>query len=97
VFIVLIVLLIVLIALNIKATYVMISSSYYDLNQKLIQLLLIWLLPGLGAILILSLANEIKTEKVTTDLRDHGGNGDGHVRPDNSSIQSESSDADGSD
>lgn len=83
----LIVLLLIVAALNLKATYVLAHSFCYDSKQKLFQFVLVWLLPIIGAILVLTILRETPTEKVTTDLSDRGGNGDGHIRLDNYSSE----------
>lgn len=81
---VLFLLLAIVIAINIKVVVVLVHSPYYSPKQKLFQLALVWLLPILGAALVWSLAIDTRTERVTTDLQDRGGNDDGHIRLDNS-------------
>ena len=83
--------------LNVKAMLVLFRSPYYDTKQKIFQLGLVWLVPILGAVLVWSLATDTKTERVTTDLKDRSGNDDGHIRLDNSSLESGGGDAGGSD
>lgn len=94
---VLLTLLAIVAAINVKATLVLARSSYYDPKQKLFQLALVWLLPIVGAVLVWSLATDTKTERVTTDLQDRVGNDDGHIRLDNSSFEGGSGEAGGGD
>ena len=84
-------------ALNVKATLDLARSSYYSPKQKLFQLALVWLIPIVGAVLVWSLAVDSKTERVTTDLKDRGGNDDGHIRLENSSFEGGGGDAGGGD
>ncbi len=81
--IVLLILVATIMALNIKATWVLARSSYYDKRQKLFQLALIWLFPVLGAILVWSLAADCSGERINSDLSDRIGNDDGNVLFDN--------------
>jgi uncharacterized membrane protein YgcG len=73
-------------ALNAKATLVLSRSPYYGAKQKLFQLVLVWLLPIVGAVLVWSLATDTKSQRFTTDLQDRGGFDDGHMRFDDSSF-----------
>lgn len=67
------------VAINLKATHVLARSSYYSQKQKIIQLVLVWGLPVIGAILVWSLAAETTSTQITTDLQDHAGYDDGHI------------------
>ena len=80
-YLVLIVIAILLLALNIKATLVLVRSPRYNLLQKWLQCALIWFIPIIGALLVLSLAKDEPTERVTTDLTDSIGL-DGYKIPD---------------
>jgi hypothetical protein len=62
------VLLVSIIVLNFYATAVLFRSSSYDILQKWLQLLLVWVLPIIGATLVLSLAKDTKRRKVKTSL-----------------------------
>lgn len=81
--IVLLILVAIIFALNIKATWVLAHSSYYDKRQKLFQLALVWLFPVLGAILVWSLATDPSNERITSDSSDRFGNDDGNIWLDN--------------
>ena len=86
--IVLLILVAVILVVNVKATWILVRSSYYDARQKLFQLVLVWLIPILGAILVWSLATDSAGKRVTTDLSDRFGNSnDGDVRLDNYSSE----------
>lgn len=85
--IVLLILVAIILALNVRATWVSVRSSYYDKKQKLFQLALVWLVPVLGAILVWSLAADSSGERITTDLSDRLGNDDGNIRQDNYSSE----------
>jgi hypothetical protein len=85
--IVLLILVAIILVLNVKATWVLVRSSYYDAKQKLFQLALVWLLPVLGAILVWSLATDSSSKRNTTDLSDRFGNDDGNIRLDNYSSE----------
>jgi len=78
--IVLLILVVIVSALNIKATLVLARSQYYETKQKLVQLALVWLIPVLGAILVWGLATDSPGERITTDLTDHLGIDDGNLR-----------------
>lgn len=86
----------VILALNIKATLLLTHSSYYDAKQKVLQLALVWLVPVLGAILVWSLATDTPRGRFTTDLRNYSGNDDGYIRSDSSASEIEGGDAGGS-
>lgn len=87
----------IVLALDIKATWLLNRSSYYDANQKMLQLALIWLVPVVGAILVWSLTANTPKRRFTTDLRDHTGNDDGWIRSDSSASDIGGGDAGGSD
>ena len=78
---VLIMLALLLLALNIKAMLVLVRSPRYARMQKWLQIVLIWLVPYLGALLVWSLAKDTPTSRVTTDLTDNIGL-DGYKIPD---------------
>lgn len=80
-FAVLILLVLLLVALNSYATYALVHSLRYDRRQKLLQFLLVWFVPIVGALLVWSLARDKHTGRVTTDLTDRAGL-DGHKIPD---------------
>lgn len=84
-------------ALDIKATLLLNRSSYYDANQKMLQLALIWLVPVFGAILVWSLTAEPPKRRLTTDLRDYAGSDDGGIRSDSSAADMGGGDAGGND
>jgi hypothetical protein len=85
--IVLLILVAIILALNVNATWVLVRASYYDTRQKLFQLVLIWLIPILGAILVWSLATDSSGKRATTDLTDGSGSDDGDIRLDNYSSE----------
>lgn len=87
----------IVLALNIKATLLLNGSTYYAANQKMLQLVLIWLVPVLGAILVWSLTANTPKRRFTTDLRNHAGNDDGWIRPDSSASDIAGGDASGGD
>lgn len=87
----------IVLALDIKATWLLSRSSYFDANQKILQLVLIWLVPVLGAVLVWTLTANIPKRRFTTDLRDHAGNDDGWIRPDSSASDIGGGDVGGSD
>lgn len=72
-------------ALNAWASLVAIRSPRYENYQKRLQVLLIWLVPVVGAILVWSLANDVLSKKITTDLGDRSGFDDGTIRLEDSS------------
>ena len=86
--IVLLILVAIILVLDVRATWVLVRSSYYDAKQKLFQLVLVWLIPVLGAILVWSLAADSSGKRTTTDLSDRFGNDDGNIRLDNYSSNS---------
>lgn len=69
----LIVLAVLLVSLNIAATYVLVRSQRYDRRQKLFQAILVWLAPVVGSLLVWSLARDKNTSRITTDLADRDG------------------------
>ena len=69
--------------LNAWASLVAIRSPRYDNNQKWLQVLLIWLLPIVGAILVWSLAHDAQSKQMTTDLSNQSGFDDGAIRLEN--------------
>lgn len=71
-----------LVALNIKATLALAKSSRYEKKQKQLQVALIWFVPFIGSLLVLSLVNDSPGTRVTTDLADRGAAADGHKIPD---------------
>jgi hypothetical protein len=85
--IVLLILVAIVLALNVRATWVLAHSSCYGKRQKLIQYALVWLVPVLGAMLIWSLAADFSVERITTDLSDRFGNDDGNIRLENYSSE----------
>lgn len=87
----------IVLALDIKATLLLNRSVYYDANQKMLQLALIWLVPFFGAILVWSLTANTPKRRFTTDLRDQAGNDDGWIRHDTSASDIGGGDAGGSD
>ncbi len=72
---------ILLLGLNCKATHVLVTSPRYDFKQKFFQLALVWLLPVVGALLVWSLAKDAQAYPTTTDLTDREGL-DGYKIPD---------------
>ena len=70
-----------LVGLNSAATYVLVRSQRYDRRQKILQALLVWLIPVIGALLVWSLARDTNANRVTTDLTDRAGL-DGYKIPD---------------
>ena len=87
----------VVLALNIKATWLLNRNAYYDANQKIFQLALIWLVPILGAVLVWSLTADAPQGRFTTDLSDHVGYDDGKIRSDSAAFDIGGGDAGGSD
>ena len=75
------------VALNAYATAVLIRSSFYDARQKWYQLLVVWLLPLIGAVLVSSLARDTKSRRLGGDLRNRNGFDDGDARLDNYSSE----------
>jgi hypothetical protein len=75
--------LLIIIGINVIATVAVVRSSRYDKHQKWTQVAVIWFIPVLGGVLAWTLARDTKTERTTLDLRDRGGNDDGHIRLDN--------------
>ena len=57
-----------IIVLNIYATVVLFRSYCYEIKQKWLQILLVWVLPIIGASLVLSLAKDSKAKKVKISL-----------------------------
>ena len=66
------------VGLNLFATFLVARSDRYETSQKLWQAAVIWFFPIIGAVLAWSLAKDSPSERVTTDLRDHLGSGDGY-------------------
>jgi hypothetical protein len=67
--------------LNAAATFVLVRSGRYDRGQKILQTLLVWLVPIAGALLVWALARDTNASRTTMDLTD--GNGlDGYKIPD---------------
>lgn len=83
--------------LDIKASLLLNRSSYYDANQKILQLALIWLVPVLGALLVWALTANTPKRRFTTDLKDAAGNDDGWIRHDSPASDIGGGDAGGSD
>ena len=73
-------LLVVVVAINVKATFVLAHSTYYGPKQKLVQLAIVWLIPVVGAALVWSLATDMKVKQSTTDLQERSGYDDGYIR-----------------
>lgn len=71
------------IALNVYATVVLVRSPRYDAQQKWFQFGIIWLLPAVGAILVWSLAHDVRTRRATTNLGNDTGFDDGDIRLEN--------------
>lgn len=74
-------LVVLLVAFNSSATYALVRSQRYDGRQKLLQVLLVWFVPIVGALLVWSLVRDTHTDRVTTDLADRAGL-DGYKIPD---------------
>lgn len=74
------------VAINVKATFVLAHSTCYDLNQKIFQLAIVWLVPGVGALLVWSLATDPKVKQSTTDLQECSGYDDGYIRHEHASF-----------
>lgn len=83
---ILLILLAIVAAINVKATFVLAHSTYYSPKQKLFQLVIVWLLPVVGAVLVWSLATDTKIKQSTTNLQDHSGYDDGYIRHEHSSF-----------
>jgi len=66
-----------LVTLNVVATVIVGRSPRYELRQKWLQMALIWLVPAVGALLAWSLARDTPSARLTTDLADRLGHGDG--------------------
>ena len=79
--VVLILLAVLLVGLNSAATYILVRSQRYERRQKILQALLVWLVPVIGALLIWTLARDTNENRVTTDLSDRAGL-DGYKIPD---------------
>jgi hypothetical protein len=79
---ILVAIILIVISINVIATLAVVRSYRYDRLQKWFQGAVIWLIPVLGGLLAWTLARDTKTERTTLDLRDHGGNDDGHIRLD---------------
>ena len=77
----LILLAVLLVGLNSAATYILVRSQRYHRRQKILQALLVWLVPVIGGLLVWSLARDTKADRVTTDLSDRAGL-DGYKIPD---------------
>lgn len=77
----LILLLVLLVALNSSATYALVRSQRYARKQKLLQAILVWFVPIVGALLVWTLARDTPTCRLTTDLTDGAGL-DGYKIPD---------------
>lgn len=73
--ILLLILISIILGLNLKASWALSHSTYYDKKQKLIQYFFVWLLPVLGGVLVWSLAVETSSKRLSTDLSDHFGYG----------------------
>jgi len=73
--ILLLILISITLVLNLKASWVLSNSTYYDKKQKLIQYFLVWLLPVLGGVLVWSIAVETSRKRLSTDLSDNFGYG----------------------
>ena len=85
--IVLLILVAIILVLNVKATWVLVRSTYYDAKQKLFQLALVWLIPILGAVLVWSLATDSSGKRVATDLSGGSASDDGDIRLDSYSSE----------
>lgn len=88
---------VIVMSINVIATLAVVRSYRYDRSQKWLQAAVIWVIPVLGGLLAWTLARDAKTERTTLDLRDHGGNDDGHIRLDSSSSSYGAGDATGHD
>jgi hypothetical protein len=80
-FVVLISTAILLSGLNAAATFVLVRSGRYDRGQKILQTLLVWLVPVVGALLVWALARDTITNRTTMDLTD-GNALDSYMIPD---------------
>ncbi len=69
----LILLIILVLGGNSVATYILIRCRHDERRQKLFQVLFVWFVPIVGALLVCSLAWDTSTNRVATDLTDNGG------------------------
>ncbi len=69
----LILLIILILGGNSVATYILIRSRHDERRQKLFQVLFVWFVPIVGALLVCSLAWDTSTNRVATDLTDNRG------------------------
>ncbi len=69
----LILLIILILGGNSVATYILIRCRHDERRQKLFQVLFVWFVPIVGALLVCSLAWGTSTNRVATDLTDNGG------------------------
>ena len=83
--------------LDIKASLLLNRSSYYDANQKILQLALIWLVPVVGALLVWALTANTPKRRFTNALKDAAGNDDGWIRHESPVSNIGGGDAGGSD
>jgi hypothetical protein len=65
--------LILLLVANAAITSGVLRSSAYDPSQKALQLLLVWLVPVLGAVFVWSFLRGAASDPLTTDLADRNG------------------------
>jgi hypothetical protein len=70
-----------LVTVNVAVSVSLVRAPSYERSQKLLQLLLIWCVPVLGAIFVWSFLRGSASERVTTDLanRDDGAIGYDHI------------------
>jgi len=69
-----------IVTLNLVATVTVGRSPRYEPRQKWLQMALIWVVPAVGAVLAWSLARDTPSARLTTDLTDSIGSGDGGSR-----------------
>ena len=82
---------VVVIALAIVNTVVcfrVLRSASYVPSQKFGQILMIWLVPVVGATLVWNFLREETTTRFTTDLADRFGNDDGDLRYEKGEVES---------
>lgn len=70
----------VLVAANLVVTSAVARSVSHDKNQKIFQLLFVWLVPVIGAFFVWYFLKEYKTKRMTTNLSSGSGSDDGVIR-----------------
>lgn len=87
----------VLVAANLVVTSAVARSVSYDKNQRMLQILFVWLAPVIGAFLAWHFLKEYKTERMTTNLSDGYGSDDGVIRNQDAYTESSSAESGGAD